>query len=179
MTQQQQQHQLPQQQQQQQQSHPEPIFFSSHKNESTGFLSSFYSAPFFDDGVLFSGASHYIIYRKALLFEDKDMAALILATANPFMQYRLGRRIKGFKEKTWKNHRKAIVKRANQLKFCQHPHLLVKLCNLSGDIVQASKTDSIWGIGLTASEAKTSRKKWGENLMGKSLMELRKEFLKF
>ena len=162
-----------------QQQQLKPVFFSSHKDESTGFLSSYYPAPFLDDGIFFSGALQYIMYAKALLFEDNDMAALILATTNPFMQYRLGRRIKGFKEKTWKNHREAIAKRANRLKFCQHPHLLVKLCNLSGDIVQASKTDSIWGIGLTASTAaKSSRYEWGENLMGKSLMELREEFLK-
>jgi hypothetical protein len=42
-------------------------------------------------------------------------------------------------------------------------------------LVEAAKSDRIWGIGFTAGAAKTvSRDRWGQNLLGIALMKVRK-----
>ncbi|OAQ81364.1 hypothetical protein VFPBJ_03948 [Purpureocillium lilacinum] len=43
------------------------------------------------------------------------------------------------------------------------------------EIVEASPYDSIWGIGFTERDAEGMREHWGENLLGKALMEVRSE----
>jgi len=40
------------------------------------------------------------------------------------------------------------------------------------------KSYSIWGIGFTAQKAIENREKWGTNLLGKVLMEVRDELRK-
>ena len=43
------------------------------------------------------------------------------------------------------------------------------------EIVEASPYESIWGIGFTERDAEGMREHWGENLLGKALMEVRSE----
>ncbi|KAI3331702.1 DUF1768-domain-containing protein [Xylariaceae sp. AK1471] len=44
------------------------------------------------------------------------------------------------------------------------------------ELVEASPFDRIWGIGFAAKSAEGKRQKWGTNLLGKCLMEVREEF---
>ena len=45
------------------------------------------------------------------------------------------------------------------------------------EIVEASPFDRVWGIGFNAADATTTeRAQWGENLLGKALMEVRERF---
>ncbi|KAI0394702.1 DUF1768-domain-containing protein [Xylariaceae sp. FL0594] len=46
------------------------------------------------------------------------------------------------------------------------------------ELVEASSFDRIWGIGFTAKGADGNRHKWGMNLLGKCLMEVREQFRK-
>ncbi|KAI1503720.1 hypothetical protein F5X99DRAFT_406720 [Biscogniauxia marginata] len=46
------------------------------------------------------------------------------------------------------------------------------------ELVEASPYDRTWGIGFSAKNAEQSREKWGLNLLGKCLMEVREEFRK-
>ena len=41
------------------------------------------------------------------------------------------------------------------------------------DSVQASPFDRIWGVGYDAANADANRENWGENLLGKALMNVR------
>ena len=40
-------------------------------------------------------------------------------------------------------------------------------------LAEASPRDNIWGIGMSAEAAKQNRREWGQNLLGKALMDIR------
>jgi ribA/ribD-fused uncharacterized protein len=88
--------------------------------------------------------------------------------------------VKNFEQKKWEKHNKEIILEGNRHKFTQNPELLQKLRETVGTtLVEASPTDRIYGIGLTASDPRArSRKTWkGRNLLGETLTELREELL--
>jgi ribA/ribD-fused uncharacterized protein len=41
------------------------------------------------------------------------------------------------------------------------------------ELVEASAMDRVWGIGFSESNAEQNRVRWGENLLGKALMNVR------
>jgi ribA/ribD-fused uncharacterized protein len=43
------------------------------------------------------------------------------------------------------------------------------------ELVEASPADRIWGIGFTEKDAKENGERWGQNLLGKALMEVRRK----
>ena len=49
-------------------------------DEPYGFLSNWYLSEFSLDGITFSSMEQYMMYQKAVLFEDADIAAQILDT---------------------------------------------------------------------------------------------------
>jgi ribA/ribD-fused uncharacterized protein len=42
------------------------------------------------------------------------------------------------------------------------------------ELVEASPEDRIWGIGFTEKDAKENGERWGQNLLGKALVEVRR-----
>lgn len=42
------------------------------------------------------------------------------------------------------------------------------------ELVEASPMDRIWGIGFAEMDAGANRHRWGQNLLGKALMEVRR-----
>jgi ribA/ribD-fused uncharacterized protein len=154
------------------------VFFWSIKPSTTGFLSQWYCSPFIENGIFFNCAEQYMMYRKAVLFKDEETGKKIVLETNPMKQKQLGRMIHGFVNKVWLENQEEIVKQGNRLKFQQNPDLLKKLCQTEGELVEASPYDDIWGIGMDETNPKVyDRSKWGLNLLGKILMELREEFL--
>lgn len=123
-------------------------------------------------------AEQYMMHQKALLFGDGEAAAKILAATDPAKQKALGRTIKGFDETVWRDHREIIVHTGSHAKFDQNKGLRRKLFQ-TGDalLVEASPLDAIWGVGLSADEAKaTPPEEWpGLNLLGKILTKVRNE----
>jgi ribA/ribD-fused uncharacterized protein len=59
-------------------------------------------------------------------------------------------------------------------KFSQTKKIRDILLN-TGDLelVEASPYDRIWGIGFKEEDAEANRNKWGANLLGKALIEVR------
>lgn len=142
-----------------------------------GYLSQWHPSVFVVDGVQYNCAEHWMMAEKARLFRDKDTLAKILAADNPRLQKSLGRRVRGFKEGTWKAHRFKIVVAGNVHKFEQNPKLLRRLLGTdSRMLVEASPRDFIWGVGLRENDRRAADKKtWrGQNLLGFALMEARK-----
>ena len=41
------------------------------------------------------------------------------------------------------------------------------------ELVEASPVDRIWGVGFVEKEAERMRHRWGQNLLGKALVEVR------
>jgi hypothetical protein len=122
----------------------------------------------------YSNAEQYMMAQKALLFGDIRIFNLILKTTEPRVIKNLGRQVKNFDNKVWDKHKYDIVVKCNQYKFSQNPSLQKLLIDTGNLIlVEASPFDKVWGIGFDAETALDNIDKWGENLLGKALMEVR------
>ena len=128
------------------------------------------------DDVAYNCAEQAMMHLKALLFDDQETAARILAVEEPGRQKALGRQVRGFSQSVWEIRRYDIVKRINHAKFAQNKGLRRKLFQ-TGDklLVEASPIDTIWGIGLdAATAARTPVEEWpGQNLLGRALTEVK------
>jgi ribA/ribD-fused uncharacterized protein len=103
------------------------IFFWGHQPGKNGIFSSCFSqwfdSPFTVNGERFPTAEHFMMTQKAALFEDWTTRAQILEAPNPGAAKALGRRVRGFDEAVWRQHRFSIVCGANEAKFTQNPEL--------------------------------------------------------
>jgi ribA/ribD-fused uncharacterized protein len=159
----------------------ELVLFYGHRPEpdggiGPGCLSQWWPAPFAVDGLTFATAEHYMMWRKAMLFDDPDRAELIVRTTDPKQAKGLGRQIRGFNQQRWETERFGIVVSGNVAKFGQHPDLRRFLLG-TGDrlLVETSPVDRVWGIGLPADDPRARRPdQWrGLNLLGLALAEAR------
>lgn len=151
----------------------EPLFFFGRQGIH-GALSQWYPSRFVVDDICFENAETYMMHQKALLFHDVEVARRILASQDPAQVKRLGRTIRDFNEQTWEAHRTQIVYAGNYAKFTQNTELReVLLQTGSRPLIEASPFDRIWGIGYSAEKAEANRHKWGKNLLGQTLVEVR------
>ncbi|EIE99155.1 NADAR family protein [Saccharomonospora glauca] len=157
------------------------LFFWGHRPErdgrvGRGCLSQWWPAPFTVDGREFATAEHYMMWRKAMLFGDRDSAEAILRAPHPRRAKELGRGVRGFDEHRWRQCRYDIVLAGCLAKFGQHTELRRFLLD-TGDrvLVEASPVDRIWGIGLAADDPRAEDpSRWrGLNLLGFALTETR------
>lgn len=151
------------------------LFFWSDQGP-TGCLSQWHASPFTVDGVRYATAEHYMMAEKARLFGDERAAAAIVAAPHPGRAKDLGRRVTGFDEPTWREHRLGIVVRGNLARFTEHDDLRAYLLGTRNRIlVEASPLDRVWGIGLAADDPRAERPDaWrGRNLLGQALMTVR------
>jgi ribA/ribD-fused uncharacterized protein len=143
-------------------------------------FSQWYRCSFSVDGQVFNCAEQYMMYGKALLFGDGEVAREILAADHPRQHKALGRKVKGFDDAIWRRERERIVLAGNRAKFTQSAELRELLLATRGTtLVEASPYDRIWGIGLAASDPRAQdAAQWkGQNLLGKILTALRDELL--
>jgi ribA/ribD-fused uncharacterized protein len=119
------------------------------------------------------------MHGKALLFGNKAIASQILATNDPRTMKALGRKVQHFNEKGWKRNRETIVYNNIMAKFSQNLNLHDALLNTSGLLVEASPSDTMWGIGLHERAARNiPEEKWhGLNLLGKILTQVRDDII--
>ncbi|XP_063682379.1 uncharacterized protein LOC134817171 [Bolinopsis microptera] len=142
-------------------------------------FSQFYKCEFTEEGTTFCCAEQYMMYRKAKLFDDLEIANLILEETLPSKIKALGRRVEGFSDEVWIGQREIIAKQGNLLKFGQNADLKERLLETgTTSLVEASGGDVIWGIGLSIKNpAIDNKKNWkGLNLLGKILTQVRDEF---
>lgn len=148
------------------------IFF--WKSES--IFSQWYSCNFIDLDNTYSSTEQYMMYQKAKLFNDLEIANKILKTNNPRTIKMYGRKVKNFNENIWIKNRENIVYNGNLLKFQQNKYLQKELLKTNNKIlVEASPYDKIWGIGMNKNHKDILDKtKWkGLNLLGICLMKVR------
>jgi ribA/ribD-fused uncharacterized protein len=115
-----------------------------------------------------------------MLFGDPEVAERILSTTSPKTQKALGRKVTGFDDRKWRGERERIVYEGNHAKFTQNPDLLERLLATAGtELVEASPTDRIWGVGLSEEDPRIQNpSQWrGQNLLGKVLTRLRENLL--
>ena len=63
-------------------------------DECNGYLSNWYLSDFSVDGIGYSSMEQYMMYQKAVLFKDMEIAEQILATDNVGKIKALGRAVK-------------------------------------------------------------------------------------
>lgn len=148
-----------------------------HKpNEVNGFLSNWYKSSFILDGVKFSSEEQHMMYSKAVLFKDTEVAAKILQTEDPAAIKALGRMVKNYDDAIWCARSYEIVKRGLYAKFSQNPRLRKKLLS-TGNLLLAecAVNDRKWGIGVSMNDPRNQIPQcWrGSNLLGQVLMDVR------
>lgn len=157
------------------------VFFWGHRPHPSGVLttacfSQWWGAPFVVDGITYRTAEHWMMGQKAKLFHDNAAFEEIVKAGSPTSAKSLGRKVRGFNESVWKEHRNEIVVAGNAQKFLQHQDLKDFLLGTGSKVlVEASPHDKIWGIGLSADDKRASNPRlWkGLNLLGFALMEVR------
>jgi ribA/ribD-fused uncharacterized protein len=156
------------------------LFFWGHtpKNSEVGkhVLSQWWPATFSIDGQRYPTAEHYMMAQKAKLFGDEETRSRILSAGGPAEAKSLGRRVRGFDEGLWAAGRFEIAVRGNTAKFAQNPELKEWLIGTGKVVlVEASPADTVWGIGLAASDKRAlDPRTWrGLNLLGFALMKAR------
>jgi len=126
----------------------------------------------------FNCAEQFMMYSKAIFFDDKKIADQIMQSTSPRDQKKMGRQVKNFDESNWNQVAKSFVYVGNMAKFSQNPNLLEILMK-TGDtiLVEASPYDRIWGIGLDEVEAKTlPPEQWrGTNFLGLVLTQVKND----
>jgi len=157
------------------------IPFYSNKSPFSQFYPCEFNGIVGKDHLKFNCTEQYMMYRKAITFNDKVTAGLIMKERKPSKIKKLGRDVKSFKDKKWDEVAEHIVYQGNLLKFSQNPKLLKELL-ITGDaiLVEASARDRKWGVGLALNNPKIfDKSKWrGKNLLGSILMHVRSELAK-
>jgi ribA/ribD-fused uncharacterized protein len=140
-------------------------------------FSQWYKRDMTMDGRIYNCAEQYMMHRKALLFEDFEVARMIMTTKHPSDQKALGRQVKNFNKEQWDAVVRDIVYQANLAKFVQHDDLKTLLIDLGKDrkFVEASPYDTIWGIGLSEKDPLIMNPvNWkGTNWLGETLDRVR------
>ncbi|MEC0184139.1 NADAR family protein [Paenibacillus peoriae] len=152
------------------------FFYRSHSP-----FSQWYPSDFVVDGLEFNCAEQYMMFKKAQLFGDEEAARKIMLASTPREQKARGRSVRGFDQSLWDQNCRQFVYDGNYAKFTQNPNLLKYLLKTKGTtLVEASPTDTIWGVGLAENDARIyNRKSWrGTNWLGEILTNLREDILK-
>ncbi|KAI4740182.1 DUF1768-domain-containing protein [Aureobasidium sp. EXF-12298] len=125
-------------------------------------------------GQTYNCAEQYMMHQKAVSRHDDTTAASILATPYPKDQKALGRCVANWDDDAWDEVKERVVEEGSYLKFSQNKELRERLL-LTGEreLVEASASDRVWGVGFNAKEALSRREEWGTNLLGRCLMRAR------
>lgn len=148
------------------------VFFFSGREP----FSNWYKSDFTIKGIDFNCVEQYMMFSKARLFGDLEIASQILSTDDPKEQKALGRKVKGFDPDVWDARCVPIVTAGLIHKFTQNKELQdILLLTKGKTLVEASPYDKIWGVGLSASDPLiTNPENWkGKNLLGIALMDAR------
>jgi ribA/ribD-fused uncharacterized protein len=142
----------------------------------SGYPSQWYPCEFIVNGIRFNCSEQYMMYRKALLFNDIETAQLILAENDPKKIKQLGRLVKNFDADAWNDIADDVVFEGNYAKFSQNPALYEKLMeSRDKEYVECAPYDKIWGNGLNITDTlKTPKAEWlGTNRLGLAIMRVR------
>lgn len=144
-------------------------------------FSNFANTPYTShDGIKFFCSEQEFMYRKAMLFEDEEIAEKILKSRDPKQVKKLGRLVKNFNNEVWDKVRYDVMYTACRSKFTKNKEANKALLSYPGKtFVEASPFDTIWGIGLGEYDYRaTNPSLWlGQNLLGKVLTQLRDELI--
>ena len=146
--------------------------------EENGYLSNWFESSFKIDNIEFSSMEQYMMYEKAVLFNDMEIAAQILELSDAATVKSLGRAVRNYNDVLWNGVRQIVIYKGLIQKFSQNESLKKQLLETSPHILaECAVNDKIWGIGLSMKdENRFNMKKWsGQNLLGFTLMQVRND----
>jgi ribA/ribD-fused uncharacterized protein len=155
---------------------PDPAKFRTFVPFLKGVFSQWHATPFVLDGLSMATAEQWMMYAKASLFGDGDIARQILETPDPSLQKRLGQMVSGFDNDIWDRWKIDIVYQGNIAKFAQNAGALRQLRNTENAmLVEANPRDWVWGSGLAIGDPDVLvPNNWrGQNLLGQILTKVR------
>lgn len=158
----------------------EDIICFYRETEEYGFLSNRLESPFEYAGIHFSSSIQFLSYHKVMLFGQRRVGQKILEEKDPVEMKKMSSTagIENFRDMLWDVTGEGIAQRGIRAKFQQHPDLAEKLIQTEGKILAyCTPLDDMWGNGLNISNPECSIiSSWkGKNLLGKVLMEVRKQ----
>lgn len=145
-------------------------------DEEKGFLSNWYLSDFSINGISFTSMEQYMMYQKAVCFQDENIAEQILTTKDVAKIKELGRCVSGYNDQYWNGVRQIIVYEGLFAKFTQNELLKKQLKDTQNAILaECAVKDCIWGIGLSMNDSNRLKPElWkGQNLLGFALMMVR------
>lgn len=146
--------------------------------EENGYLSNWFESLFKIDNIEFSSMEQYMMYEKAVLFNDMEIASQILELSDVATVKSLGRAVRNYNDVLWNGVRQIVIYKGLIQKFSQNESLKKQLLETSPHILaECAVNDKIWGIGLSMKdENRFNMKKWsGQNLLGFTLMQVRND----
>lgn len=147
-------------------------------NEENGYLSNWYMSDFTCDDVKFSSMEQYMMYQKAIAFNDYDIANDIMETDDVAQIKALGRKVRNYSDIIWNGMRQIVIYKGLLAKFQQNVDLKRMLFETGDSIIaECAVKDTIWGIGLSMKDPnRFNMNEWkGTNLLGFALMAIRTE----
>lgn len=142
----------------------------------SGYPSQWYESEFNIGGKKFENCEQWMMYMKAITFNDIEIAEKVMKTTDPKEIKALGREVKNFEVNAWNAVADDVVFRGNVAKFSQNQELK-ELLLATGDkkFVECATYDPIWGIGMDITTAlRTPEEEWkGTNRLGKAIMNAR------
>lgn len=119
----------------------------------------------------------YIQSQKAAIFKDWDSCKKIMASSDPREMKRIGRRISGYVNATWKDHSRQVIMDCVRSKVYSHAKMQELLLATANKFIGEGTPDSHFGVGIHIRDPRVlNTNEWsGNNIMGKALMEVRSE----
>jgi hypothetical protein len=143
-------------------------------------FSHWYRCRFSVDGTSYCCVDQYLMYRKAVMFHDAEIAGTILNSSDPGRHRSLGKKVRGFQKNAWQEVCRRYAYEANYAKFTQNEGLKTALLGTLGKgLAEASPYDRNWGIGLSLANSRNrDRRNWrGRNWAGEVLESVRTALL--
>jgi ribA/ribD-fused uncharacterized protein len=147
----------------------------------SGPFSQWHACRFNVDGLVYNCAEQFMMAQKASLFGDSEALGAIMASRTPREQKALGRKVRRFNQEKWEGRARDVVYQGNWAKFTRNPDLKeLLLATRRTVLVEASPSDTIWGIGLAEDDPRAlDPKTWrGRNWLGEVLTRVRDHILR-
>jgi hypothetical protein len=133
-----------------------------------------------ENDLKFSSLLQWMIWNKAILFENYDITNRIIEEDDPIKLNELERNFLYFDQKIWQQIMPDFLMEGNILKFLQNEELSKELLE-TGDAILAQIDDSnlLYGIGSVTTDGLefNTGNSIGRNLLGKSLMQTRDKII--
>ena len=162
------------------------VYFYGHGPKSKyGYFSNFYPSKFLitahiinrSEEITVYSAEQAIMWLKALLMNDNYHVNIIANEKSPAQCKKYGRKVSPWNQAKWEEYRDKIAFEVLKLKFEDSELKKLLLATKNETLAEAAPYDKIWGIGLNVSEALKGTTWNGENVLGNTLMLVRKNIL--